>query len=153
MLSLHFRPKWTLEKPRQKSCKSDTSPIVSPGFAALFVAAKKTRYNENTASIMERFGDNYSASLHQFVFLQRKKLDDPFIPVDRIIEDKIAAPLQVSLSAIKEWPEGNSGKKMGVGDLIVYTAITGDLTLIDNLYYDMHRILEGEVRFAFTIES
>ena len=132
-----FSPRWEIkinaEQPKAKAFSTTCTTA--------FVQNKRCRYNLGARTVMERLAANYSESLVNFIHLKRLELHDANFPAHMILDQHLAPQLMVSRSAIEEWPEGSSGKKMGVGDMIAFIQHTGDFSFLDKLHDDAHKFL------------
>lgn len=103
-------------------------------FTTQYSIAKLDRYPAEVLEILESFSSALRDSLEDFIRKTREETGDLFRDV---LQKDLAPRLASSKNAVQCWMNAKdiSGKKLGVGDLVLLMYLTGDFSPIRALQY------------------
>lgn len=110
-------------------------------FSSQFAQTKIDRYPHEVLEALEDFGAAFKNSIDQYIETIRTQQNDPYYDV---VGKDLTKKLNVSRNAIQVWHNflTTSGKKLGVGDLLLYMWETGDFEPINALSFYCKKLQE-----------
>lgn len=112
-------------------------------FTTQYSLAKLDRYPAEVLETLEAFSATLKESLDKYITAVRNLKHDMFFDV---LQKDLAPRLASSKNAVQCWMNAKdvSGKKLGVGDLVLLMCLTQDFSPIKALAYYCQKLEEGE---------